>query len=196
VTTVGRFAAVTNVRSAAARRDGRSRGELPRRFVTSDLSPGAFAAKVSKSAADYPAFNLLAGDRAGAVYVTEAAAPPLTLPPGVHGVSNGRLGDPWPKLARVTQAMSEAIAPDGRVDAELLFEALRDTTAAPDEALPSTGVPLEIERALSPVFVSGEVYGTRCSTVAFAERGGPVRFEERSFSPNAAPGAIVRATLG
>ena len=36
---------------------------------------------------------------------------------------------------------------------------------APEAALPDTGVPVELERALSPAFLALETYGTRASTV-------------------------------
>src|SRR6185312_9276612 len=47
----------------------------------------------------------------------------------------------------------------------LLFDAFTDETPAPDAALPDTGVGIELERKLSPVFVRGERYGTRATTL-------------------------------
>jgi hypothetical protein len=42
-------------------------------------------------------------------------------------------------------------------------------TPAPDARLPDTGVGLELERMLSPPFVRGARYGTRCSTVVLID---------------------------
>jgi uncharacterized protein with NRDE domain len=69
---------------------------------------------------------------------------------------------------------------------EPLLDALSDTSIAPDEGLPDTGVGLELERMLSPPFVRGERYGTRCSTVVLVGRDAVV-FAERRFGPDAAP---------
>ena len=56
--------------------------------------------------------------------------------------------------------------------AESLFEALADRRVAPDDQLPSTGVPLEWERLLSAAFiaVSRTACCKRCSTVLIARR--------------------------
>ena len=69
---------------------------------------------------------------------------------------------------------------------EPLFVALADTQPAPDAALPDTDVGLEMERWLSPPFVRGERYGTRCSTIVLVEAGAIV-FAERRFGPDGVP---------
>ena len=51
--------------------------------------------------------------------------------------------------------------------------------------MPNTGVGQELERTLSPPFVSGEQYGTRCSSVVLVgER--EIVFAERLFGPKGA----------
>ncbi|HEX4510241.1 MAG TPA: NRDE family protein, partial [Burkholderiaceae bacterium] len=81
-----------------------------------------------------------------------------------------------------------------------LFEALADRTPAPDAALPTTGIPHELERVLSPAFVrtpDGR-YGTRCATVIVTER---VRRRlvthvmERTYTPGAAVALMRRVRL-
>ena len=63
-----------------------------------------------------------------------------------------------------------------------LFSALADSSPAPDAALPDTGVGLELERLLSPAFIRGEAYGTRCSTLVLGGSDGFV-FAERRYGP-------------
>jgi uncharacterized protein with NRDE domain len=72
---------------------------------------------------------------------------------------------------------------------------LADRTKAPDDALPSTGVPLQIERDLSPIFIASPLHGTRASAVVVWRRDGRALFEERSFGPNGAPLGVVRREL-
>ena len=62
-----------------------------------------------------------------------------------------------------------------------------DETRPPDAELPSTGLDLERERLASAVFIRGEVYGTRCSTVVRVDAGGQGEILERRFGPGGAP---------
>ena len=55
---------------------------------------------------------------------------------------------------------------------------------APDEALPDTGVGIEWERTLSPLFIQSPSYGTRASTVVLIGYDNHVTFVERAFQPN------------
>ena len=58
-----------------------------------------------------------------------------------------------------------------------------NNTEAPDPQLPDTGVGLEKERALSPLFIKMENYGTRCTTLILVDQYGKVTFEERTKVP-------------
>ncbi len=185
ITESGRFAAVTNVRDALARRDGRSRGELTRAFLEGTTSPRAYADDVAAHAHEIASFNLFVGDREEIFYVADhfetgaAHGEARALQPGVHVVSNGRLGDAWPKVRRLEELLRTA-AP-GTPDA-VLFRAMLDRTGAPDAELPSTGVPHEIERLLAPPFIAQPDYGTRASTLVRFSRHG-AHIVERTFSP-------------
>jgi uncharacterized protein with NRDE domain len=72
----------------------------------------------------------------------------------------------------------------GADDFAPLFEAFADEMPAPDAALPDTGVGIELERVLSPVFVRGERYGTRATTIIALDRAGGGIIEEHRFGPN------------
>lgn len=61
------------------------------------------------------------------------------------------------------------------------FDVLADRTEAPDEGLPNTGVPYELERALSARFVAHTVHGTRAGTVLLVRENGTFEMVERSF---------------
>ncbi|HJP36718.1 MAG TPA: NRDE family protein, partial [Gammaproteobacteria bacterium] len=52
-----------------------------------------------------------------------------------------------------------------------------------DKDLPDTGVGLEFERVLAPIFIAGEHYGTRCSTIVLVSYAGQLTFIERRFGP-------------
>ena len=188
VTRGGRFAAVTNFRDPADRRStARSRGELVTQFLLSDAEPRAFMVSLVSRAADYNAFNLIAGDGHSLWYFGSRAGVASEIQPGVHGLSNHLLDEPWPKVVRARAAMQEALTqPDPSDD---LFSLLADRTEAPEDALPKTGVAPEWERRLSAPLITGEDYGTRSSTVIAVAAFGAISFEERTLG---AAGNVVR----
>ena len=71
------------------------------------------------------------------------------------------------------------------IDPEDLFNILADRSVPPDDTLPQTGVGVEWERILSPLFITSKDYGTRSSSVLLIKRNGRVTFVERSFKPEA-----------
>ncbi len=187
--TRGRLAAVTNVRDGRQPELGtRSRGALVADFVQGESDAPTFAAQLARSANEYGRFNLLLWD--GAELIFAGNHPRFSthpVAPGVHAMSNGAFDAPWPKAMHATAALSAWLAgAQSEIDDDMplapLFDALADATPAPDALLPDTGVGLALERALSPPFVRGDTYGTRCSSVVLAETGRIV-FAERRFGP-------------
>ena len=131
-------------------------------------------------AARYNGFNLLAGDRLKASWMSNRVPGIHRLVHGVHGVSNARLDTPWPKLTRVKAGVA-AWSRAGSEDIGALFDLLGDRALAPEAELPSTGVPPDWERVLSAPFIVSGRYGTRCSTVVTIDAESRLRFLERSF---------------
>lgn len=141
-------------------------------------------------------------------------AAPAALPGGVHGISNGAVDEPWPKTRRLMRAIDAAVvrlaahepaatgrggrgtarATDGRIEAmeEELFDVLADRRRADDAELPDTGIGIERERWLSPAFIVGETYGTRCSTIIAVSADGHYRVHERRFD---ASGRTIAAAV-
>lgn len=179
----GRFALLTNVRDPA-RHDpaAPSRGALVPALLDDASPPESALARLRAAAGAYNGFNLVAGSAAGIAWMSNRTDAVRRLPIGVHGISNGLIDDDWPKVRRMREAVT-AWAARGTGDLAPLFDALADRSIAPDEALPSTGVPLDWERRLSAVFIAGADYGTRCSTVLAIGRDGCATFVERSFTP-------------
>jgi len=196
----GRFASVTNVRSGAPHRAPRSRGELVAAFVRGAATPSNYAAEVAARSGEYGPFNLIVGDRQSAAAASSTSPRSWALDRGVHVFSNGAPGSEWPKEQRITARFtallegaeaqrSPSSAPGARVgDIEprddVLLELLTDTEAAADEHLPDTGVGIELERLLAPVFIRGSRYGTRASTLAYARDDDSCVLIERSFGPD------------
>ncbi|WP_394828273.1 NRDE family protein [Pendulispora albinea] len=186
ITKGGRFAAVTNFRDPSDRRStARSRGELVTDYLLGDAPPEIFLARLTPRVALYSGFNLLAGDRENLFYLGSRDPHVMPVAPGVHGLSNHMLNEPWPKVLRARAAMGGALDDDN--PAPRLFAMLSDATLAPDDQLPDTGVGLELERRLSAPLIVGPGYGTRTSTVLTVARDGHMTFDERTLTPEGAP---------
>ncbi|HEX6071330.1 MAG TPA: NRDE family protein [Longimicrobiaceae bacterium] len=186
ITRSGRWAAVTNFREQAPARSGApSRGRLVSDFLLGDLSPSAYLDPLRSHAAAYNGFNLFVGDADTAFWFSNRAPEhPLStrpLEPGIYGLSNHLLDTPWPKVERGKDAMRRAVA--SGAPPEDLLHTLLDRTLADDADLPATGLPADLERALSAAFIAGADYGTRSSTVIHRGADGHICFLERSFAP-------------
>lgn len=194
LTEAGQMALVTNVREP-----GRFEAGLPSRgdLVTRWLAAPHFDLDALRAAALTPrnGFNLLVADLRGtaAAWAGNRPAQARRMAVGVSAVSNATLDTPWPKLtqlkARLARAVEQADSREALLSAAL--RSLADANPAPDERLPSTGVPLERERQLSPAFIcipaagTHAAYGTRCSTVVVVEQQGgqrQVHVLERRFN--------------
>ena len=185
ITREGRFAAVTNFRDPSDKRStARSRGTLVTEFLSSTLAPLAFCEQLQPHVREYNGFNLILGDGRTLAYFGSREGEAREIAPGVHGLSNHLLDEPWPKVILGREAMALALGEDD--PAPTLFEMLSDTKGAPDERLPRTGVGIEWERRLASALITGEDYGTRASTVISISDGGDVTFEEWTRTANGA----------
>jgi uncharacterized protein with NRDE domain len=71
---------------------------------------------------------------------------------------------------------------------ERLFDLLSYSEEAPDDQLPNTGVPYELEKRLSSVFVApmsnaGHSYGTRTSTILLVDYENNAHLIEKTLIP-------------
>ena len=205
VTRTGRFATVTNYREPGERLpDARSRGELVVDYLTCSASAEDFLVSLQERAQEYSGFNLILGTPGAMYYYSNRGAGEIgsvthlgtagsihLLDDGVYGLSNDQLDTPWPKVRRAKSLFHRAIGEHG-AEPEALLDILSDSRRADDGSLPSTGVSLEWERALSSIFIQGEEYGTRASTVVTIDHKGRVTFVERSTGPGGRPLGVER----
>lgn len=178
----GRYAAITNFRDPASRRDDApSRGALVGDFLRGDETPTGYLERITPRISQYNSFSLLVGQGANLWFLSNRGQGAAPVAPGVHGLSNHLLDEPWPK---VTKGVSILAALSGRAfAAEEYFAVLADETEAGDAELPRTGISPERERKSSAIRIRDAVYGTRCSTVLRIAYDGQVAFHERSFTP-------------
>lgn len=181
-----KFAALTNIRAPDERRsDAPTRGALVADFLQGELDAPAYLERIGAMAHVYNGFNLVLGDSEGLYWFSNRAGADARngqlLPPGIYGISNSLLDAPWPKVLRTKAAFASLLlqgAPE-----EAYFEMLADTTRAPDQRLPDTGVPIEVERQLSAVCIEIPGYGTRTSTVVKLYSDAEPELHERVLQP-------------
>lgn len=180
-----RFAAITNFREpATARSDAPTRGTLVPDFLQSGSSAAEFLERLQARAAAYNPFNLLLFDGEALLGFESHSGRTLLLAPGIGAVSNAGFNTPWPKLRRLTQALHGHASVS---EPEQLLGLLEHRAPAPDADLPATGVPLALERALSPVFIQTPDYGTRASSVVLVRAQG-AEILEKTFDAQGATG--------
>ena len=191
ITQGGRFAAVTNFRDPSDKRSTAiSRGTLVADFLLANENAETFLFRLAARADLFNGFNLVLFDGERLMYFGSHEAVPRPVEPGVHGLSNHLLDEPWPKVVRARRAMQAALAEADPVPT--LFDLLADARGAEDYELPDTGVGLAWERRLAPPLITGADYGSRASTVATITAAGDVTFEERSLADDGSVAGIVR----
>lgn len=177
----GSIAAITNYREPGVEiKEAPSRGLLVSRFLEGDGDARGYLSALSEKGSRYKGFNLIVGGGGRLYYYSNRGKAPLEIQPGVHGLSNHLLDTPWPKVERGRTALAGLLESGGALSPEAVFEILADDARARDEMLPETGVGLELERMLSPLFIESRIYGTRSSTVVLFNRRQEVIFIERT----------------
>lgn len=178
----GRFATLTNIRDTSIPLGAHSRGALVSDYLATQQTPAAYLKTVAHDLQLYSGFNLLVGDTQSLWFIGSSAPRPVRLAAGVYGLCNGSLDTPWPKLVRARSRFAEVLhEPD-----QLLFELMLDEQRAADDQLPDTGVGLAMERMLSSIFIRGDNYGTRATSLLRCYADGSSTLVERSYGPNGA----------
>ncbi|MEH7113141.1 NRDE family protein [Neobacillus niacini] len=184
VTKSGRFAALTNYRDPTEVTDGkRSRGVLVSDALKYNGDFIEYMKSLARNNDSYPGYNLLASDGDQLYYYSNVGQELKKVTPGIYGVSNHLLNTEWPKVQMGKSGLTEIINNKQMDLVEELFTLLQKTDQAPDEKLPQTGVSLELERMLSPMFIKSENYGTRSSTILL-KSDSEMQYVERVFANN------------
>jgi len=184
ITANGKVAALTNIRDPQrVNPDAISRGNLVSHFLTSSDSTNAIKAQLLSSADSYNGYNLLFGDKEQLQVFNSASRQFSTVGPGIHGLSNAQFNAPWPKVVLGKKLLTDYLTGNESIEGSALVAILQNSQQADDDSLPATGIPLDIERALSPLFIHNKArnYGTRCTSVLLFSASGAIDFHETSY---------------
>jgi len=184
ITRKGRVAAITNYRDPTTHKpDAPSRGSLVTDFLKGEEEPEVYLSRLTLSGGGYNGFNLVAGVVDRLFWYSNRGDGMQCIMPGIHGLSNHLLDTPWPKVSRGKDALGDILSKMSVLSPERFFDMLMDRFVPADDCLPDTGVSMEWERILSPIFISSSDYGTRSSTLLFVDRENHVTFMERTYGP-------------
>jgi uncharacterized protein with NRDE domain len=179
----GRFAALTNFRRGGAHAGARSRGDVVLEYLRASLTPEQYVAQLAAYAVEFGGFSVIVGDLEHApYYFCNQGNVTTRLSPGVYGLSNQYLDDPWPKVTRAKARIGALLASE-ELSPEALCDAMADREHAPDALLPDTGIGVERERVLAPMFIAAESYGTRAITALVIDAARHAHIYERSYGP-------------
>ncbi len=159
----GRVVVVTNVRGAMPDPAKESRGALVVDMLRGD---GRLAEPAEADLDRFNAFNLFAVGGAPRLLTNRPTPLIAALAPGVHALANEPVDAPCPRAERLRTALSAV------VEVQADPEGLLDTLTA------------EAEPAL---FLHGEVYGTRASTLVAISAAGDVHMVERRYEAGGRP---------
>ena len=177
----GKWSLLTNYRDFSQSRKAEiSRGKLVQNFLEGSLSPEAYLETVFKEKDKYEGFNLLVSDGTKLYYLSNYDTIIQEVRPGIHGLSNGLINDPWPKVNLAKNQLAEILA--SGISHENLLQILKSTETHPLEILPNTGVSEQIEIGLSPQLIRlNPNYGTLSSAAVTQNWQGKTQITERTF---------------
>ena len=179
----GRWATLTNFRDGRDLTAGNlSRGELVLQALQKPLEE--LPSWLEDNQQNFAGYNLLWGDSSQAWYFSNRLAEaPRQLSPGLYLLSNATLNTDWPKTRRLRKAIEEWQATENCHPSQL-FATLADPTQAADSDLPNTYLPIETEKFLSSIFIKGENYATRTSTLLWQTADDNWHLHEKSHPTN------------
>jgi len=195
----GNFAALTNCKSASrSSKPGlKSRGDLIKNFLTEQ--PELLDSLRSGSIIEGPefgGFNLIVGTTQALRVFSNADQSVAAFNTGIRAFSNHPITQPWPKTVHGEVEFQQILSEEnkgGRLISRL-FEFLGNQKPyeASGTSKHSGDLASRIQRT---IFIAGETYGTRASTVILVDHSGQAAMLERTYGALGAPLSETSLTL-
>lgn len=177
----GRWSLLTNYRDFRKMGHGEiSRGKLVQDFLENSISPEDYLVEIQKDEDRYEGFNLLVSDGKSLFYLSNYGKRIQEIEPGIYGLSNGLINEPWPKVELAKRQLEEILSE--KIDHGSLLQILKSTKTYPTDKLPDTGAPQSLEKALSAQLIRTDGnYGTVSSSAVIQNQKGQIEIQERRF---------------
>ncbi|WP_299463171.1 NRDE family protein [uncultured Microscilla sp.] len=178
----GRFTALTNYRDIDnIKATAPSRGRLTLDYLQSNDSPKAYLEGIFENIDAYNGFNLLTGNTEELYYLSNYQHKIIQLQAGIYGLSNALLDSDWFKVQRLKKKFTEMVDAE-EIEENALLDLMYDPTKANETEVQRTGLPIEREIMLSPMFIKSPQYGTCSSATILIDYDNNVRFTERVYN--------------
>jgi uncharacterized protein with NRDE domain len=182
ITKNGKFAALTNYRDMSKiKANAPTRGKLVTNFLLENIEPENYSKSLLDKADNYNGYNLIFGNVQKLFYFSNISKDFTEVKKVIHGLSNHLLNTPWPKVVKAKEKF-EMLLKQMQIREEQIFNLLYDNTTFEENLLPQTGLSIEMEKLVSPIFTITENYGTRSSTVILIDNDNNVSFTEKSYN--------------
>ncbi len=187
----GDFAALTNCRSESrSSKPGlKSRGDLIKNFLTEqpELLDSLRSGSIIERS-EYGGFNLIVGTTQALRVFSNADQSVAAFNSGIRAFSNHPITQPWPKTVHGEGQFQEILGDENKADTLIsrLFEFLGNQKPYEDSDTPKHSGDLA-SRIQRTIFIAGETYGTRASTVILVDHSGQAVMTERTFGVLGAP---------
>ncbi|MFN0275744.1 MAG: NRDE family protein [Chitinophagales bacterium] len=179
----GKIAALTNYRDLRnVKENAPSRGNILRKYLNGSTPLDEFHVFLKTQGRFYNGFNLLYGTTNELYYYTNAGERWQMILPGIYGLSNAYLNTPWEKVQKSKTAFTKIIENEV-VSPDKFLTMMFNTEFAAASSLPSTGIPFELEKKLSAMFIQTENYGSRLTTFISIDQQNHVHYHEKSYVP-------------
>ena len=173
VTNRGKFAALTNLPSIE-RTPGKtkSRGLLIKDFLTKNITPYQYTNFLKESKNEFLGFNLVVGEKDSFFHYSNTNSKISILNNGIHIMTNTTLNNNWPKSDTLRERVKNILIkrPSNLIDN--FFSVLG----------PSLNVRASNTPYTDSIFITGESYGTRSSSVLMFHKNGESNFNERTYN--------------
>ncbi|MEK9742918.1 MAG: NRDE family protein [Gammaproteobacteria bacterium] len=187
----GDFAALTNCRSESrSSKPGlKSRGDLIKNFLTEqpELLDSLRSGSIIERS-EYGGFNLIVGTTQALRVFSNADQSVAAFNTGIRAFSNHPITQPWPKTAHGEGQFQEILGDENKADTLIsrLFEFLGNQKPYEDSDTPKHSGDLA-SRIQRTIFIAGETYGTRASTVILVDFSGQAVMTERTYGALGTP---------
>ncbi len=182
----GDFAALTNCRSESrSSKPGlKSRGDLIKNFLTEqpELLDSLRSGSIIEHS-EYGGFNLIVGTTQALRVFSNADQSVAAFNTGIRAFSNHPITQPWPKTAHGEGQFQEILGDENKADTLIsrLFQFLETKSRMKTSDTPKHSGDLA-SRIQRTIFIAGETYGTRASTVILVDFSGQAVMTENLWS--------------
>lgn len=180
----GKFAAITNIRDPKNLNENvKSRGNIIVEFMEGKLSTIDFLNELKPKCHTYNGFNLICGTFQELYFMNSYEKEIKPLQSGIYGLSNASLDSQWPKVEAVKSNFKSVLL-NKNIDNQLLISCMQTKKQFDKTLLPDTGIGIDMEKILSPIFIESPIYGTRCTTIVSLNKKGKLNIYEFDYLKN------------